>query len=339
MPNQVHRVTLIEGDGIGPEVMAATRSIIAASGVRIEWEEVIIGIRALEVSGELIPPEVYDSIRKNKVALKGPTQTAVAEGFPSMNVALRKNLNLYACVRPVKTVPGAPSIQPNVDFVVVRENTEDLYAGLEHEVVPGVIESLKIITEEASTRIARFAFELAEKEGRESVTAVHKANIMKLSDGLFLSCCRKVAEKYPKIQYQELIVDNACLQIIRHPERFSVLLMENLYGDIISDVGAALVGGIGLVPGANYGYEYAVFEAVHGSAPDLVGQGIANPLAMLFSALLMLRHLHENEAADLISKAVSVLLREGEIRTPDLGGSSTTTEFTDAIIAQMNDTR
>jgi isocitrate dehydrogenase (NAD+) len=339
MPNQVHQVTLIEGDGIGPEVTAATRRIIAACGVRIEWEEVLIGIRALEASGNLIPPEVYESIRKNKVALKGPTQTAVAEGFPSMNVTLRKKLNLYACVRPVKTVPGAPSIQPHVDFVVVRENTEDLYAGLEHEVVPGVIESLKIITEEASSRIARFAFELAEKEGRKSVAAVHKANIMKLSDGLFLSCCRKVAEKYPKIQYQELIVDNACLQIIRHPEQFSVLLMENLYGDIISDVGAALVGGIGLVPGANYGDEYAVFEAVHGSAPDLVGRGIANPLAMLFSALLMLRHLHEYEAADQISKAVSVLLQEGKIRTPDLGGSSTTTEFTDAIISQMEDTR
>ncbi|MFQ5913676.1 MAG: isocitrate dehydrogenase (NAD(+)) [Nitrospinota bacterium] len=336
MSNQVHRVTLIEGDGIGPEVAGAACRIIEAAGVQIEWEKILIGVRAREIFGELIPPGAYESIRKNKVALKGPTQTPVGEGFPSMNVALRKNLDLFACVRPVRTVPGVPSIHSNVDLVVVRENTEDLYAGLEHEIVPGVIESLKVITEKASTRIARFAFELAKKEGRESVTAVHKANIMKLSDGLFLDCCRKVAGHYPDIRYRELIVDNACLQIIRNPEQFSVLLMENLYGDIISDVGAALVGGIGLVPGANYGDAYAVFEAVHGTAPDLAGKNVANPLAILFSSLMMLRHLREDEAADLISEATSDVLREGKVRTPDLGGTAGTTEFAHAIIARID---
>ena len=330
-----HIITLIPGDGIGPEVSSAVVRIIEATGVDIKWETHYAGAQALEKFGSTLPEELLESIRRNRVALKGPITTPVGKGFTSVNVGLRKALDLYANLRPVRALPNVPARYPELDLVVVRENTEDLYAGIEHVVVPGVVESIKIITEKASTRIARYAFEFARREGRRKVTAVHKANIMKLSDGLFLDCFRKVAADYPEVEADDKIVDNACMQLVMRPEQFDIMLLENLYGDIVSDLCAGLVGGLGLVPGANIGELGAVFEAVHGSAPDIAGQGIANPTALLQSGILMLRHLGEREAADRIEGAMLKVYTDGQVRTRDVGGTSHTDEFAHAIIQAM----
>jgi isocitrate dehydrogenase (NAD+) len=324
-------ITLIPGDGIGPEVTEAVVRIVGASGVAIDWEEHLAGAIAFERTGHALPTELIDSIRRNGVALKGPVTTPVAQGFTSVNVGLRKMLDLYANLRPVWNMPGVPAAASGVDLVIVRENTEDLYAGLEHEVVPGVVESLKIITEKASTRIAEFAFEYARRNGRRRVTAIHKANIMKLGDGLFLECTRRVAGKYEDVQYDERIVDAACMHLVMKPSQFDVLLLPNLYGDIVSDLCAGLVGGLGLVGAANLGTELAVFEAVHGSAPDIAGKHLANPTALLLSAVMMLRHIEERAAADRIMTALGAVLAAGEVRTRDLGGTSSTMAFADAV--------
>jgi isocitrate dehydrogenase (NAD+) len=331
-----HRITLIPGDGIGPEVAAAVVRIIAASGVEIEWERHIAGQQALDKYGKTLPDELLESIQRNKVGLKGPITTPVGKGFTSVNVGLRKTLDLYANLRPVRALPNIPSRNPNLDLVVVRENTESLYSGLEHEVVPGVVESLKIITEKASTRIARFAFAYARSEGRKKITAVHKANIMKLSDGLFLKCFEEVGRLYPEIERQSMIVDNTSMQLVMWPEQFDILLCENLYGDIVSDLCAGLIGGLGLVPGANIGEKGAVFEAVHGSAPDIAGKGIANPTALLQSAILMLNHIEERAAAEKIETAMLKVFAEGKVRTRDVGGAASTDQFADAIISYIN---
>lgn len=330
-----HRITLIPGDGIGPEVTAAAVSVLRAAGVDIEWETFVVGAEALTKYGDPLPKDLIESIRRNKVALKGPVMTPIGTGFVSANVRLRKELDLYANLRPVKSLPGVPSRYENVDLVVVRENTEDLYSGLEHEVVPGVIESLKIITERASRRIARFAFEYARREGRRKITAIHKANIMKMSDGLFLRCFREVATEYPEIEADDLIVDNACMQLVMNPNQFDVLLLENLYGDIISDLGAGLVGGLGVVPGANIGDDMAVFEAVHGAAPNIAGKGVANPTALIQTAVLMLKHIGEREAAARIQMALERVLAEGKVLTRDLGGQASTLDFTEAVIRAL----
>src|SRR6201988_2411974 len=331
----MRRITLIPGDGIGPEVASNVVRIIEASGVEVQWETHYAGAQALEKFGETLPKELLDSILRNKVALKGPITTPVGKGFTSVNVGLRKTLDLYANLRPVKALPNVDCRYPELDLVVVRENTESLYAGLEHVVVPGVVESLKIITEKASTRIAKFAFEYSRRESRKKVTAVHKANIMKLSDGLFLDCFRKVSEGYPDILADDKIIDNACMQLVMRPEQFDVMLCENLYGDIVSDLCAGLVGGLGLVPGANIGKDCAIFEAVHGSAPDIAGRDVANPTALIQSAVLMLRHLGETEAADRIHAALEKTYKEKKHTTRDAGGNAGTTEFTNAVLANM----
>ncbi|HEV3420751.1 MAG TPA: isocitrate dehydrogenase (NAD(+)) [Candidatus Acidoferrum sp.] len=333
-----HTVTLLPGEGIGPEVSAATQRVLDASGVKIEWE--ILAARAENTDKKTIGAEVLnaaaiESVRQNRVALKGPMATAIAGGARSVNVALRKSLDLYANLRPVKNLPGVKSHFDGVDVVIVRENTEDLYSGLEHEVVPGVVESLKIITEKASTRIAKFAFEYARKMGRKKIHAIHKANIMKLSDGLFLHSVRAVAENYKDIEYKELIVDNACMQIVINPDQFDVLLLPNLYGDVMSDLAAGLVGGLGVVPSGNIGLEAAIFEAVHGTAPDIAGKGLANPTALLMSSILMLNHLGEQSAAERIEKALIKVYKEGKHVTKDVGGKAGTQEFTDAVIAAL----
>ena len=327
-----HKITLIPGDGIGPEVTGATISVLRATGFEAEWETFVVGAEALSRFGDPLPQDLIDSIKRNKVALKGPVATPIGTGFVSSNVRLRKALDLYANLRPIKSLKGVPSRYQDVDLVVVRENTEDLYSGLEHEVVPGVVESLKIITDKASRRIAKFAFEYARLEGRKKVTAVHKANIMKLSDGLFLRCFREVAEDYPEIKADDLIVDNTCMQLVINPTQFDVLLLENLYGDIVSDLCAGLIGGLGVAPGANIGEEIAVFEAVHGAAPSIAGRGIANPTALLLSAVLMLKHLNERERALRIQAALEKVLAAGNVLTRDLGGQATTLDFTEAII-------
>ena len=325
-------VTLIPGDGIGPEVSEATVRVMEAAGAELEWERHIAGKEAVERHGEPLPLEVLDSIRRNRVALKGPITTQVGGGFKSINVQLRQELDLYANLRPSRSLPSIKTRFENVDLIVVRENTEDLYSGLEHVVVPGVVESLKIITEKASTRIARFAFEYARRHGRKRVTAVHKANIMKLSDGLFLECFRKVATGYPDIVADDKIVDNMCMQLVVNPTDFDVLLLENLYGDIVSDLTAGLVGGLGVVAGANIGENGAVFEAVHGSAPDIAGQNKANPLALLQSAVLMLNYIGETVAARRINDSIVTVLGQGpERRTRDIGGTGTTADFTAAM--------
>ncbi len=330
-----HTITLIPGDGIGPEIVAATVRTVEATGVEIEWETQIIGAYALEKYGVTIPEETIESIKRNKVALKGPLATPIGKGFTSVNVGLRKALDLYANVRPIKALPNVECRNPELDLIIVRENTEDLYAGLEHVVVPGVVESIKIITEKASTRIAKYAFEHAVKNGRKKVTAMHKANIMKLSDGLFLECFYNVAKDFPDIEADDKIIDNACMQLVMRPEQFDVMVLENLYGDIVSDLCAGLIGGLGLAPGANIGEKGAVFEAVHGSAPDIAGQGIANPTAIMMSALLMLRHIEETDAADRMEKALMDVFAEGEVRTKDLGGTSSTADFASAIIKKL----
>jgi isocitrate dehydrogenase (NAD+) len=327
-------VTLIRGDGIGPEVTDAVLAVLDAARAPLVFEEVLVGRRAEQEEGDPLPARALASIQRNRVALKGPVGTPIGKGFQSVNVRLRQTLNLYANLRPVRNVPSIQSRFDGVDLVVVRENTEDLYSGLEHTVVPGVVESLKIITAAASTRIARFAFDHARQNGRKRVTAVHKANIMKLSDGLFLECVRKVAADYPDIVSDDRIVDAACMDLVLRPERYDVLLLENLYGDIVSDLAAGLVGGLGVVPGANLGTEAAIFEAVHGTAPDIAGQNKANPTALLMSAILMLRHMGLPELADHVEKAMLDTLRAG-IKTPDVGGTAGTKEFAEAIAGRV----
>jgi isocitrate dehydrogenase (NAD+) len=330
-----HKVTLIPGEGIGPEVAAATRRILEAAGVQIDWEELEGRTDKTTERGQLVNQLAVESVRKNHVALKGPMATAIAGGAPSVNVALRKTLDLYANLRPVKNLPGVKSHFDNVDLIIVRENTEDLYSGLEHEVVPGVVESLKIITEKASTRIAKFAFEYAKRRGRKRIHAIHKANIMKLSDGLFLRSVRAVAAQFPEIEYKELIVDNACMQIVMDPQQFDVLLLPNLYGDVMSDLAAGLVGGLGVVPSANIGDDCAMFEAVHGTAPDIAGKGLANPTALLMSSILMLDHLGERTTARRIEAALEKVYREAKHTTRDVGGPAGTDEFAEAVIAAL----
>jgi isocitrate dehydrogenase (NAD+) len=326
-----HTITLIPGDGIGPEVSEAVVRILAAAGVSIDWDRHDAGVLAVERGGVPLPVELLDSIRRNKVALKGPVTTPIGTGFTSVNVGLRKALDLFANLRPVWNMPGIPSRFQGIDMVIVRENTEDLYAGLEHEVVPGVVESLKIITERASTRIGKFAFDYARKHGRKRVTSIHKANIMKLSDGLFIQSVRTVGRDYPDIAYDEKIVDAACMMLVMKPEQFDVLVMPNLYGDIVSDLCAGLVGGLGVVGAANLGVEVGVFEAVHGSAPDIAGKNFANPTALLLSAVMMLRHIDEGAAASRIMTALHTVMESGEARTRDLGGTTSTFEFADAV--------
>jgi len=328
-------VTLIPGDGIGPEVSEAAVRVLDAAGAEIEWERHIAGREAVETYGNPLPPEVLESIRRNRLALKGPITTQVGGGFKSINVQLRQALDLYANLRPSRSLPSIPSRFEGVDIVVVRENTEDLYSGLEHIVVPGVVESLKIITEKASLRIARFAFDYARRHGRKRVTAVHKANIMKLSDGLFLDCVRRVAQEYPEIKADDKIVDNMCMQLVMRPEEWDVLLLENLYGDIVSDLCAGLVGGLGVVPGANIGADVAMFEAVHGSAPDIAGKDVANPLAIIRSGIMMLYHMNKDEVAERVRAALRHVVVQQKIRTRDLGGEAGTTQFTDAVVAAL----
>lgn len=330
-----HRITLIPGDGIGPEVTDAVVQLLDRTNLSIEWEREEAGAAVAERVGTPLPQHVLDAIVRNGIALKGPVGTPIGTGFSSVNVEIRRSLDLYANLRPVYSLPGIASRFETVDLVVVRENTEDLYSGLEHVVVPGVVESLKIITARASQRIAHFAFGYARRRQRTGVTAVHKANIMKLGDGLFLDSVRTVAKEFDDIDYQERIVDAACMQLVLDPTQFDVLLLPNLYGDIVSDLCAGLVGGLGLVPSANLGDDRAVFEAVHGTAPDIAGQQRANPTALLLSALLMLRYLNEDETADRIFAALKQVLADGRVRTPDLGGTARTMEFTDAISRQM----
>ncbi len=331
-----HTITLVPGDGIGPEVTGAVVDVIAAAGVHVDWDRQEAGIHSFERTGQALPDALLDSIGRTGVALKGPVTTPVGRGFTSVNVGLRKALDLYANVRPVRNLPGVVSRYENVDLVIIRENTEDLYAGLEHVVVPGVVESLKIITEKASRRIAQFAFEYARRQGRTRVTAIHKANIMKLGDGLFLDTVRDVATAWPDITFDERIVDAACMQLVMRPETFDMLVMPNLYGDIVSDLCAGLVGGLGVVPGANLGEGVAVFEAVHGTAPDIAGRNVANPTALLLSAVLMLDYLHEEAAAQRIRRALTTVLSEGSVRTRDLGGTASTTDFAAALIRALS---
>src|ERR1700748_3090866 len=336
---KTHRITLIPGDGIGPEVSAAVVNILeaagAATGVAFEWHRYDAGADAFAKTGEYIPKALYDSIEVNRVALKGPVTTPIGEGFASINVTLRQKFELFANFRPVKNLPGLKTRYPNLDLIIVRENMEDLYAGLEHVVVPGVVQALKIITEKGSTRIAKFAFDYARKHSRKKVHALHKANIMKLSDSWFLRCCRSVAEGFPEVEYREHIVDNTCMQLVMNPYQYDILLTENLYGDILSDLCSAFVGGLGLVPGANLGTECAIFEAVHGSAPDIAGKDLANPTALLQSAILMLRHLDEESAADKVQKALETVYTERKTLARDVGGTSGTEAFADAVLQAM----
>ncbi len=328
-------ITLLPGDGIGPEVTAATVRVLEAAGAKFEWEHHAAGAEALSRHGDPLPEEVLESIVRNRVALKGPITTPVGRGFQSVNVRLRRALDLYANLRPARTLPGVPSRFSGVDLVIVRENTEGLYSGIEHEVVPGVIESLKVITEKASLRVAQFAFDYARSHGRKRVTTVHKANILKLGDGLFLDCARRTAADFPEITHDDRIIDNLCMQLVIRPETYDMLLLENLYGDIVSDLCAGLVGGLGVVPGANIGEVGAVFEAVHGSAPDIAGQNLANPLALMQSGVMMLRYLDLHEPADRIDAALAAVLAEPHLRTRDLGGEASTTEFTEAVVRAL----
>jgi isocitrate dehydrogenase (NAD+) len=331
-----HKVTLIPGDGIGPEVTNAVVRILEAADVKIEWETFAAGAEAFEKYNEYIPKDLIESIERTGVGLKGPVTTPIGGGFSSINVALRKKFELYSNFRPIRNLPGIPTRYPGVDLIIVRENTEGQYSGIEHEVVPGVVESLKIVTEKASTRISRWAFEYARKEKRKKIHAIHKANIMKMSDGLFLRCSRNIAKEYPEITYGEHLVDNTCMQLVTNPYQYDTLLMENLYGDIISDLCSAFVGGLGLVPGANIGDKCAIFEAVHGSAPDIAGKDLANPTAVLQSAVLMLRHLNERDAANRVQNALEITYRNRrEKLTKDVGGKAGTSEFADAVIEAM----
>ncbi len=329
------RITLIPGDGIGPEVVAATQKILAHVQVPIEWEIHHAGLEVAKLTGTPLPPSVIDSVRKNKIALKGPVTTPIGQGFRSVNVTLRQTLDLYANVRPIRSLPNVEN-RFDVDMVIVRENTEGLYAGLELMILPGVAQSIKLTTDKSSTRIAKFAFDYATQNKRSRVTFVHKANIMKISDGLALDCTRRVARSYPDVELAEMIVDAAAMTMVRDANRLNVLVTENLYGDILSDLGAGLVGGLGIVPGANIGDSAAVFEAVHGSAPDIAGKGWANPTALVQSAVMMLRHLGEAAAANRIETALTDLYRAGEVRTRDLGGTASTDDFTNAVCGLLS---
>ncbi len=335
MTQSTHKITLIPGDGIGPEVTQAAVRVLEATGVKFEWEPFAAGADAFQKQGEYIPGELVESIERTRVGLKGPITTPIGKGFASINVELRRRFELFANFRPIRNLPHIPTRYPDVDLIIVRENTEGLYSGIEHEVVPGVVESLKIITEKASTRISRFAFEYARKNQRKKIHAIHKANIMKLSDGLFLRCSRQVAKEYPEITYAEHIVDNTCMQLVMNPYQYDMLLMENLYGDIISDLCAAFVGGLGMVPSGNFGEHCAIFEAVHGSAPDIAGRNMANPTALIRCSLLMLRHLGEFDAALKIRNALEKVYRSREKLTRDVGGKAGTSEFADSIIEAM----
>ncbi len=328
----MHSVTFIPGDGIGPEVINAAVKVIDAAGVNIKWERMDAGQHVMKEFGTPLPPHVIDSIRRNKAALKGPITTPVATGFRSINVSLRKELNLFASVRPCKTFEGVPSRYKNINLIIVRENTEDLYAGIEHMIGDFAAESIKIITRKASEMISRHAFELARTHNRKKVTSVHKANIMKCTDGLFLEAARSIASEYPEIQYEEMIVDAMCMNLVQIPEQYDVLVMPNLYGDILSDLCAGLIGGLGIAPGGNLGDDAAVFEPVHGSAPKLAGKNAANPTAAILSGVMMLRHLGENHAADIIEDAVKAVLKENKYVTPDFGGSTGTQEFADKLV-------
>ncbi len=330
-----YTVTLIQGDGIGPEITKATLRIIEAAGVKIEWEPQIAGLEAMPKHGVPCPQELLDSITRNRVALKGPLTTLVGKGFRSANVTLRKELELFANLRPVKNIPGINSRYEDVNLVIVRENTEDLYSGIEHVIAPGISQSIKVITALSSARISRWAFEYAQKMGRKKITLGHKANIMKLSDGLFLDSATEISKEFPEVEFNDRIIDNLCMQLVMDPHQFDILLLSNLYGDIVSDLVAGMVGGLGVVPGANIGEKYAVFEAVHGSAPDIAGKNIANPTAMIFSALLMLRHFGENDAADRIFKAITDVYKEGKDITRDVGGNADTTQFAEAVIRKI----
>lgn len=332
----MNTITMINGDGIGPEISAAVMKIIDAAGLKINWDIQTAGAEVAEKEGTPLPQRVIDSIKKNKIALKAPVTTPIGKGFRSVNVQLRKELDLYANLRPCKNFEGIKTPFENVNLVVVRENTEDLYAGIERMVDDDTAESIKIITRKASERIAEFAFKYAVNNDRKMVHAVSKANIMKFSDGLFLECCRKIAEKYPQIEYKEILVDNLCMQLVQHPETFDVLVLPNLYGDIVSDLTAGLTGGLGLARGANIGLECAVFEPVHGSAPDIKGQNKANPSALLLSAVEMLKYIGEKETAAKIENALFKTLKEGKVLTADLGGNASTTEFTDEIIRNLS---
>jgi isocitrate dehydrogenase (NAD+) len=331
---KTYRVTLIEGDGIGPEICAEMKKVVAAAGVSIRFDEAYAGQKAVEKFNDTLPDQTLALIKKNRVAIKGPLTTPIAKGFGSINVLLRKKLELYANVRPVRSFPGV-SPYSDVDLVIMRENTEDLYSGIEHEIAPGVVESIKVITREASTRIAQYAFDYSRRHKRKKVTSIHKANIMKLSDGLFLQCAQQVAKRFPGIAYAEMIVDNACMQLVTKPSQFDVLLLENLYGDIVSDLCAGLVGGLGLVPGGNIGKKYAVFESVHGSAPDIAGKGIANPVAIILTLAMMLEHLGETKASRAVQAAVRKVLQGKRVRTPDLGGRNTTEQMGAAIAGEV----
>lgn len=330
-----YRVVLIPGDGIGPEVSAASRAILDASGVSIEWQEVMAGQAALDALGDPLPLATLDAVENSDATLKGPTATPKGTGFRSVNVALRQRLNLFANYRPARSLPGVETRFKDVDLIVIRENTEGLYSGLEHIVVPGVVESLRIITEKASKRIARFAFETAKRQGRKKVTCVHKANILKLSDGLFLKSCQEVATEFPEIEFNDWIVDAAAMKLVSDPGVFDVLVMENLFGDILSDLASGLVGGLGITPSANVGEKISVFEAVHGTAPDIAGKGLANPTALVLSGVLMLRFLGEKDAADRVENAVRNVLAEGKVRTGDLGGKSSLSEYTQAVLDRL----
>ena len=332
-----HTIVLIPGDGIGPEVTNATKRVVEAAGLNVEWIALPAGAAAIEQGVDNVLPErTLAAIRAHKVALKGPVTTPVGKGFTSVNVQLRKKLNLYAAVRPVRSLPGIKTRFDNIDMIIIRENTEGLYSGIENEVVPGVVTSLKVASEVACTRIARYAFRYATKRKRKKVTVFHKANIMKLTDGLFLNSARRIYEdEYPNIEYEEVIIDAGCMKLVQHPERMDVLLMENLYGDLVSDLCAGLVGGLGVVPGSNIGDDVAVFEAVHGSAPDIAGKGVANPLALIRTAEMMVHHIGEKDVGNKIRKGYDSVLTEGKSLTRDLGGSVGTSEFADAVIAAM----
>ena len=330
-------ITLIPGDGIGPEVINATVQILEATGLDFAWETLEAGSDVMTKYGTSLPDEVLNSVAKNKLALKGPITTPIGMGYTSPNVTLRKRLGLYANVRPARNLPGIITPFKDVDIIVVRENSEDLYSGIEHVVVPGVVESLKVITEVACTRIAKHAFNYAVLNNRKKVTAVHKANIMKLSDGLFLECCKRVARDFQEIEYEEMIVDNCCMQLVTRPSRFDVMVMENLYGDIISDLVSGLVGGLGVTGSANIGADAVVYEAVHGSAPDIAGKGLANPTAVLMSAIMMLRQLNETDAATRVESALFRVFEEHKHITRDLGGTASTQEFVDAVIGAMHE--
>jgi isocitrate dehydrogenase (NAD+) len=333
-----HTIVLIPGDGIGPEVTRATRRVIEAAGFSVNWLEMPAGASAIEQGHDnVLPQQTITAITTHKIALKGPVTTPVGKGFKSVNVQLRQKLGLYAAVRPVRNLPGVKTRYEGVDMVIVRENTEGLYSGIENEVVPGVVTSMKVASRVACTRIARYAFRYATRRHRKTITVFHKANIMKMSDGLFLDCARQIQqEEYPNIEYSELIIDAGCMRLVQDPGRFDVLLMENLYGDLVSDLCAGLVGGLGVVPGSNIGDDAAIFEAVHGSAPDIAGKGIANPLALIMSSVMMLNHIGETKIAEKIKHAYDAVLAEGKSLTPDLGGTGTTEGFADAVIAKMD---